>query len=230
MTIVTALFILLLIGAAAVLLIAIVFSDTIKETRDKDPAAKGYLQIILLYSGLHAFIAHEIAHVLWKAKMPFFPRWISQVARFFTGIEIHPGAAIGKGFFVDHGMGVVVGETAVIGDNVTLFQGVTLGGTGKETGKRHPTIGNNVVIGAGAKVLGNIKIGDNSYIGANAVVLRDVPHNSTVVGVPGHVTKQDGKKIDLMMDHVHVSDPIMQHMKDLIKRVKTLEEQIKENK
>ena len=149
------------------------------------------------------------------------------MSRFITGIEIHPGAVIGKGLFIDHGMGVVIGETAIIGDNVTLFQGVTLGGTGKETGKRHPTIGNNVVIGAGAKVLGNITIGDNSYIGANAVVLRDVPANSTVVGVPGHITKQDGKKIDLLMDHTHVSDPIMQHMKDLIKRVKTLEDKNK---
>ncbi|HQP09781.1 MAG TPA: serine O-acetyltransferase [Candidatus Omnitrophota bacterium] len=203
------------------------FSQVIRETKEKDPASQGYLQIILLYSGLHALIAHEIAHVLWKMKIPLLPRFVSQAARFFTGIEIHPGAVIGHGLFIDHGMGVVVGETAVIGDNVTLFQGVTLGGTGKETGKRHPTIGNGVVIGAGAKVLGNITVGDNSYIGANAVVLADVPPNSTVVGVPGHITKQDGKKIDLMMDHVHVSDPIMQHMKDLIRRVKELEDKNK---
>jgi len=161
-------------------------------------------------------------------KIPYMPRAISQLSRFFTGIEIHPCAVIGRGLFIDHGMGVVIGETAILKDNVTLFQGVTLGGTGKETGKRHPTVGNNVVIGAGAKVLGNITIGDNSYIGANAVVLRNVPHNSTVVGVPGHITKQDGKKIDLMMDHAHVSDPIMQHMKDLIKRVKSLEEHQKD--
>ena len=219
--------ILLLIIVTYVLLVALFFSRAIKETQEKDPASKGYLQIILLYSGLHALIAHEVAHVLWKIKIPFFPRLLSQLARFITGIEIHPGVSIGRGFFIDHGMGVVIGETAVIGDNVTLFQGVTLGGTGKQTGKRHPTIGNNVVIGAGAKVLGDIMVGENSYIGANAVVLGDVPANSTVVGVPGHITKQDGKKIDLMMDHVHVSDPIMQHMKDLIRRVKTLEDKEK---
>lgn len=218
---------LMLIIAALILLVAVFFSQAIKETQEKDPASKGYLQIILLYSGLHALIAHRIAHPMWKLKIPLLPRVISQLSRFVTGIEIHPGAVIGKGLFIDHGMGVVIGETAVIGDNVTLFQGVTLGGTGKETGKRHPTIGNNVVIGAGAKVLGNINIGDNSYIGANAVVLRDVPTHSTVVGVPGHVTKQDGKKIDLLMDHAHVSDPIMQHMKDLIRRVKTLEDKNK---
>jgi serine O-acetyltransferase len=163
-------------------------------------------------------------------KVPYVPRGVSQLSRFLTGIEIHPAAVIGAGLFIDHGMGVVIGETAVLGDNVTLFQGVTLGGTGKESGKRHPTVGNNVVIGAGAKVLGNIMIGDNSYIGANAVVLRDVPPNSTVVGVPGHITKQDGKKIDLMMDHIQVSDPIMQHMKDLVRRVKALEDKQKENK
>lgn len=228
MGLLTFIFILLLILAAYVLVVAIVFAQTIKETKEKDPAAKGYLQIILLYSGVHAQVAHRTAHVLWGMKIPILPRAISQMARFMTGIEIHPGAQIGRGLFIDHGMGVVIGETAILGDNVTLFQGVTLGGTGKETGKRHPTIGQNVVIGAGAKVLGNINIGDNSYIGANAVVLKDVPHNSTVVGVPGHVTKQDGKKIDLMMDHVHVSDPVMQHMKDLIKRVKTLEDQLKD--
>ena len=219
----TALSVLLLVVAAYILFVAIFFSETIKETQEKDPASKSYLEIILLYSGLHALIAHRMAHPLWKAKVPFMPRFISQFSKFFTGIEIHPGAMIGRGLFIDHGMGVVIGETAVLGDHVTLFQGVTLGGTGKETGKRHPTVGNNVVVGAGAKVLGNITIGDNSYIGANAVVLRDVPANSTVVGVPGHITKQDGKKIDLMMDHVHVSDPIMQQMKELNKRIKALE-------
>ena len=223
----TTISVLLLIVVSYVLLVALFFSQAIRETQEKDPASKGYLQIILLYSGLHALIAHEIAHVLWKMNIPFLPRFISQLARFITGTEIHPGAVIGRGFFIDHGMGVVIGETAVIGDNVTLFQGVTLGGTGKQTGKRHPTIGNNIVIGAGAKVLGDITVGDNSYIGANAVVLGDVPANATVVGVPGHVTKQDGKKIDLMMDHTHVSDPVMQHVKDLIRRVKTLEDKEK---
>jgi serine O-acetyltransferase len=218
----------LLFIVAFVLFVAVVFSDEIKSTKEKDPAAKGYLQIILLYAGLHAIMAYRISHLVWKFKIPILPRMISQVARILTGVEIHPGATIGKGLFIDHGMGVVVGETVILGENVTLFQGVTLGGTGKETGKRHPTLGSDIVVGAGAKVLGNITIGDNSYIGANAVVLRDVPHNSTVVGVPGHITKQDGKKIDLMMDHVHVSDPMMQHMQELTKRIKQLEDKIKE--
>jgi len=221
-------FSLLLIFIAWVLLVAVFFAEEIKATKERDPAAKGYLQIILLYSGLHALIAHRMAHFLWKKKLFLLARVISQIARFMTGIEIHPGAKIGHGFFIDHGMGIVIGETTVVGNNVSLFQGVTLGGTGKETGKRHPTLGDNIVVGAGAKVLGNITIRDNTYIGANAVVLRNVPHNSTVVGVPGHVTKQDGKKIDLMMDHVHVSDPIMQHMKDMLKRIRDLEEKLKE--
>ncbi len=206
--------------------IAIVFAQEIKSTKEKDPAAKGYLEIILLYPGLHAVMSHRIAHVLWQMKIPFLPRMMSQVARFFTGVEIHPGAQIGQGLFIDHGMAVVIGETSIVGNDVTMFQGATLGGTGKETGKRHPTVGSGVVIGAGAKVLGNITIGDNSYIGANAVVLRDVPANSTVVGVPGHITKQDGKKIDLMMDHAHVSDPMMQNMKELLRRIKTLEDKL----
>ena len=208
----------------AVLVVSVLFKEEINCTKDRDPAAKNTLEVILLYAGLHAIILYRIAHKLWKLKIPIFPRAISQFGRFVTGIEIHPGATIAKGLFIDHGTGVVIGETSIIGENVTLFQGVTLGGTGKETGKRHPTIGNNVVIGAGAKVLGNITIGDNSYVGANAVVLRDVPHNSTVVGVPGHLTKQEGKKIDLTMDHVQVSDPIMAHMKDILKRLKSLED------
>lgn len=207
-----------------VVLMAVIFRSEIEATRERDPAAKSFLEVLFLYAGLHAIIFYRIARVLWRWKIPLIPRLISQIARFFTGIEIHPGATIGKGFFIDHGMGVVIGETTIIGDNVTLFQGATLGGTGKETGKRHPTLGDNVVIGAGAKVLGNIKIENNSYIGANAVVIRDVPANSTVVGVPGHVTKQDGQRIDFLLDHVHVSDPIMQHMKDMIRRIKVLEE------
>ncbi|HLF18773.1 MAG TPA: serine O-acetyltransferase EpsC [Candidatus Omnitrophota bacterium] len=214
----------LVIFIVAIVLIGVFFKDEINSTRERDPAARGFLQIILIYSGLHAIIAYRINHVLWEAKLTFFARWLSQLARFFTGIEIHPGAQIGKGLFIDHGMGVVIGETSIVGDNVTLFQGVTLGGTGKETGKRHPTLGDNIVVGAGAKILGNITIGSNTYIGANAVVLKDVPPNSTVVGVPGHVTKQDGKRIDLMMDHVQVTDPIMQHLKDIIQRVRDLED------
>ncbi|MBP7056158.1 MAG: serine acetyltransferase, partial [Candidatus Omnitrophica bacterium] len=166
---------------------------------------------------------YRITHILWKNRIPLLPRWISQFGKFITGIEIHPGAEIGKELSIDHGMGVVIGETTIIGDGVTLYQGVTLGGTGKEKGKRHPTIGNNVVVGTGAKVLGNITIGDNSYVGANAVVIKDVPPNSTVVGVPGRITKQDGKKIDTALDHVHVLDPLVQTIEELEKRIEVLE-------
>ena len=209
------------------LLVYVFFSDEIKATKERDPAARSVIEILLLYPGLHAVIVYRIASFLWKMKIPIVPRLISQIARFFTGIEIHPGATIGRGLFIDHGMGVVIGETSIIGDNVTLFQGCTLGGTGKETGKRHPTLGDNIVIGTGAKVLGNIEIGSNSYVGANAVVLKSVPPNSTVVGVPGRITKQEGQKIDTAMDHVHVSDPVMQNMKDLLRRIKVLEEELK---
>lgn len=203
--------------------IALVFRREIKSTFDRDPAAKNFLEVLLTYAGLHALIFYRITHLLLKMGVPLFPRWISQVGRFFTGIEIHPGAIIGKSLFIDHGMGVVIGETAIIGDDVTIYQGVTLGGTGKEKGKRHPTVGNNVVIGTGAKVLGNITIGDNSYIGANAVVIKDVPANSTIVGVPGRVTKQEGKKIDISLDHIHVLDPVMQYIEELEKRIEKLE-------
>jgi len=203
--------------------IYIIFSDEIKTIKDRDPAAKNPLEVLLLYPGLHALVCYRISHQLLAWKIPFVPRWCSQIARFFTGIEIHPGAQIGKSFFIDHGMGVVIGETAIVGDNVLLYQGTTLGGTGKETGKRHPTLGNNVVVGAGAKILGNITIGNNSYIGANAVVIRDVPPNSTVVGIPGRITKQDGQKIDLALDHMHVSDPVMENISRLLGRIKALE-------
>jgi len=195
----------------------------IRAAKERDPAAKSQLEIILLYSGLHALIFHKIANFLLKLKIPIIPRALSQLARIITGIEIHPCARIGRGLFIDHGMGVVIGETSIIGDNVTLYQGVTLGGTGKVKGKRHPTIGNNVVIGTGAKVLGDISIGDNSYIGANAVVIKDIPPNSTVVGVPGRITKQDGKKIDLSLDHIHVLDPIMESMNEVKRRISDLE-------
>ena len=203
--------------------IAIVFRKEIKATFERDPAATSFVEVLLTYTGLHAIIFYRIAHVLWKMHIPLVPRCISQAGRFLTGIEIHPGAAIGKEFFIDHGMGVVIGETTIIGDNVTIYQGVTLGGTGKERGKRHPTIGDNVVIGTGAKVLGNIDIGDNSYIGANAVVIKDVPANSTVVGVPGRITKQDGKKIDISLDHIHVLDPLLQEIDELKRRLEKLE-------
>lgn len=199
------------------------FRKEIKVIFERDPAATNFFEVLLTYSGLHAIIFYRISHVLLNMKIPFFPRWLSQLGRFFTGIEIHPGAKIGNGFFIDHGMGVVIGETAIIGDNVLLYQGVTLGGTGKEKGKRHPTVGDNVVIGAGAKVLGNITISDNSYIGSNAVVIKDVPANSTVVGVPGRITKQEGKKIDISLDHIHVLDPILQDLDELKKRIERLE-------
>ncbi len=216
-------FLILAIFLIWILIILLFFRREIAAAREKDPAAKNFLEIILLYPGLHAIILYRISKFLLKLRIPFVPRAISQFARFITGIEIHPGVRIGRGLFIDHGMGVIVGETTIIGDNVTLYQGVTLGGTGKEKGKRHPTIGNDVVIGAGAKVLGNISIGDNSYVGANAVVIKDVPPNSTIVGVPGRITKQDGKKLDLNLDHVHVLDPIKETIDELKQRISSLE-------
>ena len=206
-------------------LISIFFGEEIKAARSKDPAAKNSLEILLLYHGLHALINHRISHFFYTRHFFLIARLLSQFSRHMTGIEIHPGATIGKRFFIDHGFGVVIGETAIIGDDVLLYQGVTLGGTGIVKGKRHPTIGNNVVVGAGAKVLGNITIGDNSYIGANAVVIKDVPPNSTVVGVPGRITKQDGKKIDVNLDHSHTLDPIVQNIEELEKRLEKLEKQ-----
>jgi serine O-acetyltransferase len=182
---------------------------------EQDPAARSYLEVILTYSGLHAIWAHRIAHAFFKRKFYFLARVISQISRFFTGIEIHPGAKIGRRLFIDHGMGVVIGETCEIGDNVTVFQGVTLGGTGKEKGKRHPTIKDNALIATGAKVLGSITIGENSKIGASSVVLKDVPPNSTVVGVPGRVVIQDGKRIGKDLDHCNLPDPIADRIKDL---------------
>jgi serine O-acetyltransferase len=203
--------------------IAVIFKREIDAVFHRDPAAVNFLEVLLTYSGLHAIIFYRITHALRKMGVPFFPRWLSQVGRFLTGIEIHPGAEIGRRFFIDHGMGVVIGETTIIGDDVLLYQGVTLGGTGLQKGKRHPTIGDNVVIGTGAKVLGNITIGDNSYIGANAVVIKDVPPNSTVVGVPGRITKQDGKKIDVSLDHIHVLDPLLSEIEELKRRIDKLE-------
>lgn len=176
---------------------------------DRDPAATSKLEVILTYAGFHALLAYRISHRLKSMGVPFFPRAISQLARWLTGVEIHPSAKIGTGFFIDHGMGVVIGETAEIGDYVTLFQGVTLGGTGKERGKRHPTLGNHVVVGAGAKILGGITIGDNVKIGANSVVLKNVAANSTVIGVPGRVIKSQGERLpDATMDQVDLPDPI----------------------
>jgi serine O-acetyltransferase len=176
---------------------------------DRDPAATSMLEVLLTYAGFHALLAYRISHWLKSMGIPFLPRVISQLARWLTGVEIHPSAKIGTGFFIDHGMGVVIGETAEVGDYVTLFQGVTLGGTGKERGKRHPTLGNHVVVGAGAKILGGIKIGDNVKIGANSVVLKNVPANSTVIGVPARIIKSKGERLpDATMDQVDLPDPI----------------------
>jgi len=199
------------------------FRPELETAMSKDPAARNFLEIVLLYPGFHAAVTHRISHFLWKRKLFFIARLLSQYSRFITGIEIHPGATIGKRFFIDHGMGVVIGETAIIGDEVLLYQGVTLGGTGLEKGKRHPTIGSNVVVGAGAKVLGNITVGDNSYIGSNAVIIKDVPPNSTVVGVPGRITRQDGKKIEVKLDHAQVLDPILQSLEEMQRKIDRLE-------
>ncbi|NLK62123.1 MAG: serine O-acetyltransferase [Fusobacteria bacterium] len=185
--------------------------EDLKIVKKRDPAAKNYLQIILFYPGYQAIYWHRIAHFFYKIKLFFLSFFIMTTVRFFTGIEIHPAAKIGRRVFIDHGMGVVIGETAVIGDDVTLYQGVTLGGTGKETGKRHPTIQNNVVIGAGAKILGSFVVGNNVNIGANAVVLSNVPENSTVVGIPGRIVKMNGEKIKegiLNLDHINLPDPL----------------------
>ncbi len=176
---------------------------------DRDPAARTTLEVFLTYAGFQALLAHRVAHRLWKMRLRLLGRLVSQAARWVTGVEIHPGASIGHGFFIDHGMGVVIGETTEIGDYVTLFQGVTLGGTGKEKGKRHPTLGSHVVVGSGAKVLGNIRIGDSVKIGANSVVLRSVPSNSTVTGIPGRIVKSTGVRVpEESMDHANIPDPI----------------------
>lgn len=202
--------------------------EDIKAVFERDPAVKSLLEVILCYPGLHAVIIYRIAHWFYQRKLFLIARLLSHIGRFLTGIEIHPGAKIGKGIFIDHGMGVVIGETAEIGDNVTIYQGATLGGTGKEKGKRHPTIGNNVVISSGAKVLGPFKVGDNSKIGAGAVVLKEVPPNCTVVGVPGRIVIKDNKKVSSMkkevdLDQVRLPDPIAQELECLRKRVTELE-------
>ncbi|PLR65805.1 MULTISPECIES: serine O-acetyltransferase [Bacillaceae] len=189
--------------------------EDIEIVFEQDPAARSYLEVILTYSGLHAIWAHRLAHAFFKRNLFFIARVISQVSRFFTGIEIHPGAKIGRRFFIDHGMGVVIGETCEIGNNVTVFQGVTLGGTGKEKGKRHPTILDNALIATGAKVLGSITVGAYSKIGAGSVVLRDVPDHSTVVGIPGKVVIQNGKRIKNDLDHCNLPDPVADRFKEL---------------
>lgn len=198
--------------------------EDIRAAMDRDPAAKSALEVFFLYPGVKAIRAYRRAHKHFIKGHTFRARFISQRAAKKTGIEIHPGAKIGKRFVIDHGNGVVIGETAEIGDDVLIYQGVTLGGTGKDTGKRHPTVGNNVMISAGAKVLGPLNIGDNSRIAAGAVVLEDVPANSTVVGVPARIVKQDGKKVYCaLLDQIHIPDPIAQEISRLEKRIKALE-------
>ncbi len=209
----------------------------IKAVLERDPAARSSIEVLLLYPGIKAVIFHRAAHFFYRHNCKFIARFISQFARFWTGIEIHPGAMIGRGLFIDHGMGVIIGETTVIGDNCTIYQGVTLGGTGKEKGKRHPTLGNNVMVGSGAKVLGPFKVGDNSKIAAGAVVLSEVPPNSTCVGVPARIVKREGVRVDECadLDQVKIPDPIsMQmctlsvHIAGLEKRICELEERLRE--
>ncbi len=206
----------------------------IKVIFERDPAAKSIVEVVLCYPGLHALWLHRIAHYFYLRDWIVLPRLIQTFSRFLTGIEIHPGAKIGEGFFIDHGMGTVIGETAEIGENVTLYQGVTLGGTGKEKGKRHPTIGNNVVIASGAKVLGSFTVGDNSKIGAGSVVLNTVPPNSTVVGIPGKVVARAGENIDLQ--HDRLPDPInemlfcmQRELRQVHRQVAKLEEELKKD-
>ena len=200
--------------------------EDVNAVRDRDPAARNFWEVFFLYPGVKAIRMHRRAHFYYKHNLKFLARWVSQRAVKITGIEIHPGATIGRRLVIDHGVGIVIGETTEIGDDVLIYQGVTLGGTGKDVGKRHPTIGNNVMISAGAKVLGPFKIGDNSRVAAGAVVLSEVPPNSTVVGVPARVVKQDGKRVAL--DQIHIPDPVKQKMDALEERIALLEAALKE--
>ncbi|MCQ6276470.1 serine O-acetyltransferase [Bacillus sp. V3B] len=197
---------------------------------EQDPAARSYIEVILTYSGLHAIWSHRIAHALYKGKFYFLARIISQISRFFTGIEIHPGAKIGSRLFIDHGMGIVIGETCEIGDNVTIYQGVTLGGTGKEKGKRHPTVKDNALISSGAKVIGSITIGENAKVGAGSVVLQDVPPNSTVVGIPGRIKVQDGIKVSKDFNHANLPDPLTDRLKEMQEELTRLKVELDELK
>ena len=200
----------------------------VSAIRDRDPAATSDLEVMLLYSGFHAVTLHRAAHALHKKGHKLSARAISQGAKFLTGIEIHPGATIGKGLVIDHGSGVVIGETAEIGDNCTLYQGVTLGGTGKHTGKRHPTLGDNVMVGSGAKVLGPFTVGDGAKIASNAVVLEAVPENATAVGVPARVVRINGKRVTDELDHVHIPDPVAQEICRVERRIYELEKKLAE--
>ena len=199
--------------------------DNIDAIRQRDPAAKSDIEVLLLYSGLHATLAYRVSHKLYIGGHTFSARAVSQAAKFLTGIEIHPGATIGKGLVIDHGTGVVIGETTEIGDNCTLYQGVTLGGTGKDVGKRHPTLGDNVLVGAGAKVLGPIMIESNSKIAANAVVLKDIPESSTAVGIPARVVRQGGRRVD-DLDQVHIPDPVAQEIQRLEQKISDLSNEL----
>lgn len=202
----------------------------INSIKQRDPAARNSLEVFFLYSGLHALIWYRIGHFFYRHHCFFLARMFSQWGRFFTGIEIHPGAEIGKGLFIDHGMGVVIGETTIIGDDCTIYQGVTLGGTGKDKGKRHPTLGNNVMVGSGARILGPFHVGDNSRIAAGAVVLEEVPSNSTAVGVPARIVRRNGIRVCSEMDQVHVKDPLSQELCKLQMRLDHLEKELKDIK
>ncbi len=197
----------------------------VEAVKSRDPAAKNGVEIVLLYSGVHALLAYRVSHKLYLSKHYFSARFVSQLTRFLTGIEIHPGATIGKGLFIDHGMGVVIGETAEIGDNCTIYQGVTLGGTGKDVGKRHPTLGDNVMVGSGAKVLGPVNIGSNSKVASGAVVLDDIPSESTAVGIPARVVRRAGVKLD-NLDQNHIPDPVSQELCKLEQKIKRLEQEL----
>lgn len=200
-----------------------IFAD-LRIIFERDPAANNWLEVLLCYPGVHALALHRISHWLWQKRVTLLPRLISHFGRFLTGIEIHPGAVIGQGVFIDHGMGVVIGETAIVGDYCLIYQNVTLGGTGKESGKRHPTLGQNVVVGAGAKVLGNIQLGNYVRVGAGSIVLQDVPENSTVVGVPGRIVSRTGHGCPL--EHGKLPDPEAKTIRSLLDRIETLEQQI----
>ena len=198
-----------------------------KNIRDKDPAARNVAEVIILYPGFHVLVTHKIAHFLYNHKCFFLARFVSQLARHLTGIEIHPGAKIGRKLFIDHGMGIVFGETAEIGDNCTIYHGVTLGGTGKDTGKRHPTLGRNVMVGCGAKVLGPVRVGDNCKIAANAVLLHSIDADSTAVGVPARVVRVSNVKLENeRLDHVHIPDPIQQELNRAHRQIAALEQRL----
>jgi serine O-acetyltransferase len=207
-----------------------VFSNLIADFKiifERDPAARNWLEVVFCYPGLQALVFHRFAHLLYRSRLPFIPRLISHIARGLTGIEIHPGAQIGRGVFIDHGMGVVIGETAIIGDYALIYQGVTLGGTGKQSGKRHPTIGKNVVVGAGAKVLGNLNIDDDVRIGAGSVVLRDVPSDCTVVGIPGRIIYKSGVRVN-PLEHGSLPDSEAEVIRVLLDRIEALESKMQQ--